>query len=248
MKIKTFFSNRRNLTILISVVSFLIVAVLIVLIWMIYTKDEPKVIPEDVKGKIRKGIEDTGNAVKVVSPTVGQSIVDASFDNQPAQSSSTPGSVSISDTSDWQTYLGSGFKFNFPGGWNAKDQTEQMTKLGVLAKSSVVFITLDPLYSSFEKSRITFQMKKSVKPEQDIESAFGGTSITSRTNIQVGGKQATLIKGVAPSTTGEDSLYEGVIIEDGASGSFYLFTYTRALSDKSDLTSYFQKIYESFSF
>lgn len=116
MKIKAFFSNRRNLTILISVVSFLIVAALIVLIWMIYTKDEPKVIPEDVKGKIRKGIEDTGNAVKVVSPTVGQAIVDASFDNQPAQSTSPSTSSSTSDTSDWKTYTSSlGFSVKYPG-------------------------------------------------------------------------------------------------------------------------------------
>jgi hypothetical protein len=124
-KFKDFFSDRRNVIILISVVSFLILVLVVTFFWMIYTEDKPNFIPEETKGEIRKGIEDNiGQNVKKVAPDLGQAIIDASFDNQKTpQSTDTKQSdapqlypVPTDGTEGWKEFVDreTGLTFLYP--------------------------------------------------------------------------------------------------------------------------------------
>jgi hypothetical protein len=108
-KFKDFFGNRRNVIILIVVVSLLILGLVKLLFLMIYTQDKPDFIPEETKGEIRKGIEDTvGQGVKNLSPDLGQAIIDASYDSKNSSSTSFG-----TDKSDWVVYRDSEIDISF---------------------------------------------------------------------------------------------------------------------------------------
>lgn len=112
---KKFFSNRRNVIWVIVVVSLLILTLIKVLVWQIYTNDEPKIVPEDVRGEVRKNVEDAvENTVSKVAPGLGQAIIDASFDNKMAGNDAPDSGLLI-----YRSPIG--FSLSYPQNWSFED-------------------------------------------------------------------------------------------------------------------------------
>lgn len=85
----------------------LTVAIIKVLAIFIYTKDEPKVVPEKAREEVRGGLKEAAEAIAVVTPRLSETLVEAAY---------TPPTTNSVDTSDWQTYVDEehAFSFSYP--------------------------------------------------------------------------------------------------------------------------------------
>lgn len=112
---KDFYKNPIFIKVGILVVTAII---LFSLVWLIYSKDQPKIVPPETRGKIREGIkEEIVKPVKSVFPGVGESLSYAEYKPSTTTNKITSDdSVSNSETSDWQTYRNTeiGFSLKYP--------------------------------------------------------------------------------------------------------------------------------------
>lgn len=107
-RIKNIILSRKFLLWAIFLVTLLII---FGLIWLIYHKDQPKIIPPETRGKIREGVkEEVVKPVQSVLPGVGNAISNAVYNASPhANSSNAP-------SSNLKTYKNEqyGFEFSYP--------------------------------------------------------------------------------------------------------------------------------------
>jgi hypothetical protein len=77
LKIKNFFSRPKVLIWGVIFISLLIIALLC---WSIYTKDEPKIIPEETREDVRAGMKEAvAEPLKSVSLELGEAIENAAY-------------------------------------------------------------------------------------------------------------------------------------------------------------------------
>lgn len=222
---KSFFSKRSNIVIVISIVSFLIIFLVAYFFWLIYTKDKPNFIPEETKGKIRKGIEEgIGENVKDAAPNLGQAIIDASFDNKNggqesgADASSNPGDAN--STEGWVEYKipSLNLTFKIPSDWT---KWESIDNNYAFSKKSDVN-QLKELQKKAEDSDQMYWAGKSIgvvtipkgaglnNSEEYIAKTFPGPGITNE-ELTINGRKMNYIVDRGPNRFG------------GGVGYYYIF-------------------------
>lgn len=107
-------------------VSVLIIASVISLIISVYTKDEPKIIPQETRGAVREGVRGgVAEPVAKIAPQIGQAIINAAYKDSPSGSDLKPtgpagsnGAPAV-DTSNWSVYRDEklGFEIRYPEGY-----------------------------------------------------------------------------------------------------------------------------------
>jgi hypothetical protein len=124
-KTKDFFSRpkviRRTVIILTSAILLILV---LTLVWVIYTKDEPVFVPEEVRGNIQEAIADGGEAIKTLSEPLGSAIVEAGYIHT-LESATDSADGDNEATADWPTYTSEelGISFKYPEGWMVEKNT-----------------------------------------------------------------------------------------------------------------------------
>lgn len=126
-------------------VSVLIIASVISLIISVYTKDEPKIIPQETRGAVREGVkEGVAEPVAKIAPQIGQAIINAAYKDSPSGTDLKPtgpagsnGAPAV-DTSNWSVYRDEklGFEIRYPEGYTVKNNNNvtsiaSMTSTGV---------------------------------------------------------------------------------------------------------------------
>lgn len=122
-KVKEFFSRPKVIkwtVIILSVV--IVVGAIKALVWTIYTKDQPKFIPENVREDVRGAIIDKiGKPLQQISNPAGTFVINAAWKSQ--------GNMNGLDkqddkTKNWPTYTDeeTGISFKYPEGWVLNDE------------------------------------------------------------------------------------------------------------------------------
>lgn len=136
---KDFYKNPIFIKVGILVVTAII---LFSLIWLIYSKDQPKIVPPETRGKIREGVkEEIVKPIKSVFPGVGESLSNAEY-----KPSTTPGTatnnnpVLNNETADWQTYQNEeiGYSLKYPENW-AKRETNNNNGVVIFSSQYLEF-------------------------------------------------------------------------------------------------------------
>lgn len=111
---KNFYKNPIFINIGILVVTAII---LVGFVWLVYSKDQPKIIPPETRGKIREGVkEEVVKPVKSVFPRIGEGLSNAEYKplTTPGQATNN-NPVLNNETADWQTYKSpNSFDINYP--------------------------------------------------------------------------------------------------------------------------------------
>lgn len=99
MAFKDIFKNKKFYIIAIILLTVAIIKILAI---FIYTKDEPKVVPEKAREEVRGGLKEAAEAISVVTPRLSEALVEAAY---------TPPATNQVDTSNWQTYKSEIYEF-----------------------------------------------------------------------------------------------------------------------------------------
>jgi hypothetical protein len=122
VKLAGFLKTKKALLIGIIVVSVLVPLSVFVLIGSIYTKDQPKVVPPEVRKEVRGTIkEDIVEPIAKIFPGVGQPIANAAY-KEPSNNvrPNLSNGINQSDpTADWKVYKDEklGFEIKYPGSY-----------------------------------------------------------------------------------------------------------------------------------
>jgi hypothetical protein len=218
--------------------------------WLIYHKDQPKVIPPETRGEIREGIkEEIVKPVQSVWPKGGQVLADAAFGGSTGTAiTNSVSSSAVSDASAWKTYRDEnlGIEFKYPEVWSLTNVTNQMRTEGSLNINATDSIILDPMASNKETARFSLEKRKSIGIENDTESVFSDTEINYKEEYSLSGAgKAYLVKGTAYKFASDEVLSNFKALIATKNNEVFILQYVKKVNE-ADLTNYFDDILYSF--
>lgn len=200
--LKSLFSNKKFLTPFIVIVSFLIIALLI---GLIYTKDQPKFIPEETRGEVREGVkEEIVKPLEKVAPKVAEKIKASAY------GLSSTGSIGNNNVENWQVYKSTnlGLKLEVPNNWSVYKSNET----SISFTNAEEILELKELESKYRDTDFPFwggrivEITKLVSPPVSdpiryIEGLFGTTGVTVE-NMKINNAEAYRVVDESPDRFG----------------------------------------------
>lgn len=144
--------------------------------WLIYHKDQPKIIPPETRGEIREGIkEEIVKPIQSVWTKGGNALADAAFDAGSDEPQFGMKDVSPLGTENWKTYYDEdwGILFKYPEDYHI-DKTD-IISINPIGKSDVgIWITSGPTNKNKEEWWMEESKKYDARFEISSWQAFSG--------------------------------------------------------------------------
>jgi hypothetical protein len=234
----------RSKKFLLSSVFVVTILILVGFVWLIYSKDEPKIIPPETRGEIREGVkEEVVKPIESVFPTVGKALGDAAYGGG-SNGAGLTSKNTANEIAGWNTYRNEqyGFELKYPEGWAVADKTTEMATDGSLGSRTVTYLMLDSKSTNKEDSRFSVEKRKSMGIDYDIDSIFSDTQITSNVSGSLlNAENARRIKGIAYKFGTSEVVSEYDAITAWKNDYVYVLQYVKKPGEE-NLSSYFESI------
>lgn len=173
--------------------SILIVLLVIWLFVAIYTKDKPKIIPEETRGDIRKGIEEQiARPIESLVPSIGKAMIAASYSNNVTVSQNVVDNNNVAQVSNnYSTYKSDeyGFEITYPKDWHYEEQN----LIDLPAKTEKVF-SLDPTSTDKTVAQIFIEISSENQYQAENRVTANISNVIEST-VTVGGMAGKKYKG-----------------------------------------------------
>lgn len=160
MALKDIFKSKKFYIITVIILTVGIIKLLAI---FIYTKDEPKMVPEKAREEVRGGLKEVAEAISVVTPKLSEVLVEAAY---------TPEKELETDISDWQTYKSDiyGFELRFPENWKSyegekivsyspsEDSLDQVT-VAIVENEKSIADYIDKYFSGLDSEYLVLESK-----------------------------------------------------------------------------------------